>query len=48
MGVEKHGSKVGAGYVGGFLQLFDWTGKSRKKLSYNKFDLPGMIYCAIH
>ncbi|XXG84388.1 hypothetical protein AAC387_Pa10g1913 [Persea americana] len=41
MGVEKHGSKVGgAGYVGGFLQLFDWNGKSRKKLSYNKFDLP--------
>lgn len=49
MGVEKHGLKVGgAGYVGGFLQLFDWNGKSRKKLSYNKFDLTGMVNCAAH
>ncbi|KAI3997523.1 hypothetical protein MKX01_008130 [Papaver californicum] len=35
MGVEKNSSKSGGGgggYVGGFLQLFDWNGKSRKKL----------------
>ncbi|MCL7033483.1 hypothetical protein MKW94_013681 [Papaver nudicaule] len=36
MGVDKHSSKSGGGggggYVGGFLQLFDWNGKSRKKL----------------
>ncbi|KAI3991942.1 hypothetical protein MKX01_012887 [Papaver californicum] len=34
MGIEKNSSKSGGGggYVGGFLQLFDWNGKSRKKL----------------
>ncbi|KAI3855551.1 hypothetical protein MKX03_006589 [Papaver bracteatum] len=36
MGVDKNSSKSGGGggggYVGGFLQLFDWSGKSRKKL----------------
>ncbi|RWR94592.1 dentin sialophosphoprotein isoform X2 [Cinnamomum micranthum f. kanehirae] len=37
MGQEKHSSKGG---VGGFLQLFDWNGKSRKKLTYNKLDFP--------
>ncbi|KAH9626265.1 hypothetical protein KSS87_011155 [Heliosperma pusillum] len=31
MGGERHGSKSGR-YVGGFLQLFDWNAKSRKKL----------------
>ncbi|XP_068660273.1 uncharacterized protein [Aristolochia californica] len=36
MGVEKQGSKG----VGGFFQLFDWNGKSRKKLFANKSDLP--------
>ncbi|MCL7032423.1 hypothetical protein MKW94_030341 [Papaver nudicaule] len=37
MGGEKQGSKGGGGrYVGGFLQLFDWNGKSRKKLFSNK------------
>ncbi|EEF43050.1 conserved hypothetical protein [Ricinus communis] len=40
MGVEKEGSKNGAGYVGGFFQLFDWTAKSRKKLFSSKSDLP--------
>ncbi|XP_058076663.1 uncharacterized protein LOC131225201 [Magnolia sinica] len=40
MGLEKQGLKGGGGYVGGFFQLFDWNGKSRKKLSYDKFDLP--------
>ncbi|XP_077218887.1 serine-rich adhesin for platelets-like protein [Tasmannia lanceolata] len=40
MGVEKQGSKSGGGYVGSFFQLFDWNGKSRKKLFPNKFDLP--------
>ncbi|KAG5555211.1 hypothetical protein RHGRI_012677 [Rhododendron griersonianum] len=38
MGGEKHGSK-GGGYVGGFLQLFDWNAKARKKLSWTKSDL---------
>lgn len=41
MGGEKHRSKGGGGYVGGFLQLFDWNGKSRKKLTYNKLDFSG-------
>ncbi|KAM6565884.1 hypothetical protein CsatA_025012 [Cannabis sativa] len=40
MGFEKEGSKNGAGYVGGFFHLFDWTAKSRKKLFSNKYDLP--------
>lgn len=40
MGQEKHSSKGG---VGGFLQLFDWNGKSRKKLTYNKLDFPGIF-----
>ncbi|OVA16827.1 protein of unknown function DUF4378 [Macleaya cordata] len=40
MGIEKQGSKGGGGYVGGFLQLFDWNGKSRKKLFSNKSDFP--------
>ncbi|VVA24638.1 PREDICTED: DUF4378 [Prunus dulcis] len=40
MGVEKEGSKSGAGHVGGFFQLFDWTAKSRKKLFSSKSDLP--------
>ncbi|KAL5996321.1 hypothetical protein ACLOJK_026397 [Asimina triloba] len=40
MGPEKQGSRGAGGYVGGFFQLFDWNKKSRKKLSYNKFDLP--------
>ncbi|XP_077240816.1 uncharacterized protein LOC143881565 [Tasmannia lanceolata] len=40
MGVEKQGSKGGGRYVGGFLHLFDWNGKSRKKLFSNNFDLP--------
>lgn len=46
MGGEKHGSKSGR-YVGGFLQLFDWNAKSRKKLFPSKFDLPGAatFYC---
>ncbi|THG15892.1 hypothetical protein TEA_022378 [Camellia sinensis var. sinensis] len=39
MGIEKHGSKHGGGYVGGFLQLFDWNAKSRKKLFSSKSDL---------
>lgn len=38
MGGEKHGTK-GGGYVGGFLQLFDWNAKARKKLSWTKSDL---------
>ncbi|XP_057542194.1 uncharacterized protein LOC130820712 isoform X2 [Amaranthus tricolor] len=37
MGGEKHGSKSGR-YVGGFLQLFDWNAKSRKKLFSSKSD----------
>ncbi|KAF6165599.1 hypothetical protein GIB67_021869 [Kingdonia uniflora] len=32
MGVEKQGSRSGGAHVGGFLQLFDWSGKSQKKL----------------
>ncbi|KAK9136727.1 hypothetical protein Sjap_007321 [Stephania japonica] len=40
MGTEKQGSKSGGGYVGGFRQLFDWNGKSRKKLFSSKSDLP--------
>ncbi|XP_010268047.1 PREDICTED: uncharacterized protein LOC104605122 [Nelumbo nucifera] len=40
MGIEKQSSKNGGGYVGGFLQLFDWNGKSRKKLFSNKSDIP--------
>ncbi|KAH0725547.1 hypothetical protein KY284_001412 [Solanum tuberosum] len=39
MVVEKQGSKSG-GYVGGFLQLFDWNAKSRKKLFSSKSDIP--------
>ncbi|XP_057476077.1 uncharacterized protein LOC130764053 isoform X2 [Actinidia eriantha] len=39
MGIEKHGSKGGGGYVGDFLQLFDWNAKSRKKLFSRKSDL---------
>uniref|UniRef100_A0A7N1A0F1 DUF4378 domain-containing protein n=1 Tax=Kalanchoe fedtschenkoi TaxID=63787 RepID=A0A7N1A0F1_KALFE len=34
MGSERRSSKG----VGGFLQLFDWNSKSRKKLLYNKSD----------
>lgn len=37
MEVEKKRSK------GGFLNLFDWNGKSRKKLFSNNSDLPGMF-----
>ncbi|KAK6915656.1 DUF3741-associated sequence motif [Dillenia turbinata] len=37
MEVEKRGSK------GGFLQLFDWNSKSRKKLFSNKSDFPGNL-----
>ncbi|KAJ4955956.1 hypothetical protein NE237_012739 [Protea cynaroides] len=40
MGIERQSSKSGGGYVGGFLQLFDWNGRSHKKLSFNKTDLP--------
>ncbi|KAL2921212.1 hypothetical protein RDABS01_012703 [Bienertia sinuspersici] len=36
-GGDKHGSKSGR-YVGGFLQLFDWNAKSRKKLFSSKSD----------
>lgn len=36
MEVEKRGK-------GGFLQLFDWNGKSRKKLFSSKPDLPGTL-----
>ncbi|GLT99041.1 hypothetical protein SLE2022_165090 [Rubroshorea leprosula] len=39
MVIEKEGSR-GGGYVGGFLQLFDWTAKSRKKLFSSKSDFP--------
>lgn len=39
MVVERQGSKSG-GYVGGFLQLFDWNAKSRKKLFSSKSDIP--------
>lgn len=37
MEVDKRSSK------GGFLQLFDWNVKSRKKLFSNKPDLPGTL-----
>ncbi|KAF5196418.1 Gpi-anchored adhesin-like protein [Thalictrum thalictroides] len=37
MGVDKQGSKGG---TGGFLQLFDWNKKSRKKLFSNNSDYP--------
>ncbi|XP_068327799.1 uncharacterized protein [Pyrus communis] len=40
MGVEREGSKSGAGHVGGFFHLFDWTAKSRKKLFSGKSDSP--------
>ncbi|WOH15866.1 hypothetical protein DCAR_0935412 [Daucus carota subsp. sativus] len=40
MGVDKQGSKTGGGYVGGFLHLFDWNTKSRKKLFASKSDPP--------
>ncbi|XP_061993185.1 uncharacterized protein LOC133711035 [Rosa rugosa] len=40
MGVEKEGVRNGAGHVGGFFQLFDWSSKSRKKLFSSKSDLP--------
>ncbi|KAK4338924.1 hypothetical protein RND71_040386 [Anisodus tanguticus] len=40
MGAAKHGSKSGGGYVDGFLQLFDWNAKSRKKLLSSKSDIP--------
>lgn len=43
MGAERHGSKRGGGYVGGFLQLFDWNAKSRKKLFSSKSDSPGRV-----
>ncbi|KAL3634640.1 hypothetical protein CASFOL_021694 [Castilleja foliolosa] len=39
MGIEKQGSK-GGNYVGGFLQMFDWNAKSRKKLFSSKSDVP--------
>ncbi|KAG8372907.1 hypothetical protein BUALT_Bualt12G0115900 [Buddleja alternifolia] len=39
MGIEKQGSK-GGNYVGGFLQMFDWNAKSRKKLFSSKSDIP--------
>ncbi|XP_076881363.1 uncharacterized protein LOC143529463 [Bidens hawaiensis] len=42
MGAHKHGSKGSGsgGYVGGFLHLFDWNAKSRKKLFSNKSESP--------
>ncbi|KAJ0714899.1 hypothetical protein HanPI659440_Chr13g0494621 [Helianthus annuus] len=42
MGAHKHGSKSsgGSGYVGGFLHLFDWNAKSRKKLFSSKSESP--------
>ncbi|KAL0367785.1 UNVERIFIED_CONTAM: hypothetical protein Sradi_3668600 [Sesamum radiatum] len=39
MGIEKQESK-GGNYVGGFLQMFDWNAKSRKKLFSSKSDIP--------
>lgn len=39
MGIEKQSSK-GGNYVGGFLQMFDWNAKSRKKLFSNKPEVP--------
>ena len=44
MGGEKHGSKGGRG----FLQLFDWNAKSRKKLFSGKSDLPGITELYVH
>ncbi|GER26120.1 phosphatidylinositolN-acetyglucosaminlytransferase subunit P-related [Striga asiatica] len=40
MGFENQGSRSG-NYVGGFLQIFDWNAKSRKKLFSSKSDAPG-------
>nr|XP_043634208.1 uncharacterized protein LOC122605336 isoform X2 [Erigeron canadensis] len=42
MGAQKHGTKGGSGggYVGGFLHLFDWNAKSRKKLFSSKSESP--------
>ncbi|KAK2990280.1 hypothetical protein RJ640_014732 [Escallonia rubra] len=40
MGADGRGSKGGGGYVGGFLHLFDWNAKSRKKLFCSNSDLP--------
>lgn len=42
MRMEKQGSK-GGNYVGGFLQMFDWNVKSRKKLFSSKSEVPGMM-----
>ncbi|XP_073053367.1 uncharacterized protein [Primulina eburnea] len=39
MGIDKKSSK-GGNYVGGFLQMFDWNAKSRKKLFSSQPDLP--------
>lgn len=39
MGIEKQSSK-GGNYVGGFLLMFDWNAKSRKKLFSNKPEIP--------
>ncbi|KNA18545.1 hypothetical protein SOVF_069500 [Spinacia oleracea] len=39
MGGDRHGSKSGR-YVGGFMQLFDWNAKSRKKLFSSRSDSP--------
>lgn len=39
MGNQRQTAK-GKGYVGGFLQLFDWNAKSRKKLFSNYSDNP--------
>ncbi|KAL8490574.1 hypothetical protein ACS0TY_022551 [Phlomoides rotata] len=39
MGSDKQGGK-GGNYVGGFLQMFDWNAKSRKKLFSGKSDVP--------
>lgn len=48
MGMEKQGPKSG-NYVGGFLQLFDWKAKSRKKLFSAKSDvLPGMMMITLN
>ena len=44
MGIDKHDLKGGGGYVGGFLQLFDWNAKSRKKLFSSKSDLSGIQF----
>lgn len=43
MGIEKQSSK-GGNYVGGFLQMFDWNAKSRKKLFSNKPEVPGICF----